>query len=151
MRQTLDESADPEARALAFHKRLHSELKPYYINQRTQDRSAIKRARQALTPDYRKSRRAKLMESFFVDGVGVAVRYDIALMREAMRGFHMLEHPNKWLGRPRNLAKVFYYWMRGKKRNAVAYPPKPGPERREMMRALSLDFQADIDRIAQGA
>ena len=151
LRQTLDESADPAARALAFHKRLHAELKPYYINQRTQDRSAIKRARQALTPDYRKSRRAKLMESFFEDGVGVAVRYDIALMREAMRGFHMLEHPNKWLGRPRNLAKVFYYWMRGKKRNAVAYPPKPGPERREMMQALSLDFQADIDRIAQGA
>ena len=151
LRQILDESADPDARALAFHERLHAELKPYYINQRTQDRSAIKRARQALTPGYRKSRRAKLMESFFEDGVGIAVRYDIALMREAMRGFHMLEHPNKWLGRPRNLAKVFYYWMRGKKRNAVAYPPKPGPERREMMQALSLDFQADIDRIAQGA
>jgi 2-polyprenyl-6-methoxyphenol hydroxylase-like FAD-dependent oxidoreductase len=151
LRQTLDESPDPEARALAFHKRLHTELKPYYINQRTQDRSAIKRARQALTPDYRKSRRARLMESFFEDGVAIAVRYDIALMREAMRGFHMLEHPNKWLGKPRNLAKVFYYWTRGKKRNAMAYPPKPGPERREMMQALSLDFRADIDRIAQGA
>jgi len=46
---------------------------------------------------------------------------------------------------------VFYYWMRGKKRNAMAYPPKPGPERREMMQALSLDFRADIDRITQGA
>jgi flavin-dependent dehydrogenase len=151
LRQTLDESPDPEARALAFHKRLHTELKPYYINQLTLDRSAIKRARQALTPDYRKSRRARLMESFFEDGVAIAVRYDIGLMREAMRGFHMLEHPNKWLGKPRNLAKVFYYWTRGKKRNAMAYPPKPGPERREMMQALSLDFRADIDRITQGA
>lgn len=151
LRQTLDEYLDPDARALAFHKRLHAELKPYYINQRTQDRSAIKRARQALTPDYRKSRRARLMESFFEDGVGIAVRYDTGLMREAMRGFHMLEHPDKWLGKPGNLAKVVYYWMRGKKRNAIAYPPKPGPDRREMMQALSLDFQADIDRIAQRA
>ena len=151
LRTTLDESTDPEARALAYHKRLHDELRPYYINQRTQDRSAIKRARQTLTPSYRKSFRAKLLESFFEDGVAIAVRNDVNLLREAMRGFHMLEHPNKWLGKPGNLAKIIYYWMRGKKRNAASYTPKPGPERTDMMKALSLDFQSDIDRIAQGS
>ena len=83
--------------------------------------------------------------------MAIAVRNDVDLLRDAMRGFHMLEHPNKWLGRPRNLARVFYYWARGKKRNAAAYPPKPGPERTEMLKALSVNFQSDIDRIAQGA
>ncbi|KCZ87926.1 NAD(P)/FAD-dependent oxidoreductase [Hyphomonas johnsonii] len=151
LRKALAESTDPAARALTYHKLLHAELRPYYINQRTQDRGAIKRARQALTPGYRKRFRSKLIESFFEDGVAIAVRNDIDLLRDAMRGFHMLEHPNKWLGSPRNLTKVIYYWLRGKKRNAAAYPPKPGPERTEMMKALSLNFQADIDRIAQGA
>jgi hypothetical protein len=44
---------------------------------------------------------------------------------------------------------VFYYWSRGKKSNAAAYPPSPGPERVEMMQALKLDYQADIDRMAE--
>jgi flavin-dependent dehydrogenase len=151
LRTTLDESTDPEVRALAYHERLRDELRPYYINQRAQDRAAIKRARQTLTPSYRKGLRAKLIESFFEDGVAIAVRNDINLLRDAMRGFHMLEHPNKWLGKPSNLAKVVYYWMRGRRHNAASYTPKPGPERTEMMKALSLDFQSDIDRIAQGA
>jgi hypothetical protein len=60
----------------------------------------------------------------------------------------MLEHPEAWLRRPRNLAGVLYYWARGKRRNAAAYPPKPGPEREELMQALQLDPQADIDRMA---
>lgn len=151
LRQSLDETSDPAARLLAFHKRVHAELRPYYINQRTQDRAAIKRARQALTPAYRKGFRARLLEGFFEDGVRIALRSDTALLRDAMRGFHMLEHPDKWLGKPGNFARVLKYWMRGKKQNAAAYPPKAGPERTEMMKALSVDFQADIDRMAQAA
>ena len=151
LRETLDETSDPDARSIAFHQRLLTELKPYYLNQRAQDRAAIKRARQALTPDYKPGLRARLMQGFFDDGVRIALRYDTGLLRDAMRGFHMLEHPNKWLGKPANLAKVLYYWARGPKRNAAAYPPKAGPERNEMIKALSLDYQADIDRIAQGA
>ncbi len=139
LRQSLDESSDPTARLLAYHRRIQSELRPYYLNQRAQDRSAIRRARQALTPGHRKSLRAKVIEGFFVDGVGVAVRSDVALLRQALRGFHMLEHPNKWLGKPKNLAAVLGYWMRGRKRNAAAYPPKPGPGRTEMLTALSID------------
>lgn len=151
LRLSLDETSDPAARLLAFHQRLHAELRPFYITQRTQDRAAIKRARQALTPAYRKGLRAKLIESFFEDGVRIALRSDVCLLRQAMRGFHMLEHPDKWLAKPGNLARVVQYWMRGRKRNAEAYPPKAGPERAEMMQALSIDFQADIDRIAQAA
>ena len=148
LREALDETDDPTARQIAYHKRLHSELRPYYLTQRAQDRSAIKRAEQALTPGYRKSWRAKMIEGFFEDGVRIALRSDTALLRQAMRGFHMLEHPNKWLGKPGNLGKVLWYWARGKKANAAAYPPSPGPERTEMMQLLAINHTADIDRLA---
>jgi 2-polyprenyl-6-methoxyphenol hydroxylase-like FAD-dependent oxidoreductase len=149
--RTLDETPDPRARLLAFHQKIQAELRPYYINQRAQDRSAIRRARQALTPGYRKSLRARLIESFFVHGVSIAVRSDVTLLRQALRGFHMLEHPNRWLGKPRNLAAVLGYWARGRRRNAAAYPPRPGPGRAAMLSALSVDAQADIDQVGQAA
>jgi len=151
LRLSLDETPDPTARQLAFHNRLLAELRPFYLTQRRQDRAAINRARRALTPSYRKTLRAKLIESFIEDGVQIALRSDIDLLRQALRGFHMLEHPDKWLAKPQNLARVLQYWMRGRKRNASAYPPKPGPERVEMLKALAVDYQADIDRIAQAA
>jgi 2-polyprenyl-6-methoxyphenol hydroxylase-like FAD-dependent oxidoreductase len=146
LRKTLDESPDPATRAIAFHQRLEAELRPFYLTQRRQDRSAIKRARQALTPGYRPGLRAKLMQSFIDDGVRIAVRSDVGLLRAAMRGFHMLEHPDKWLGKPENLVKVLYYWARGKRLNAAAYPPVAGPERHEMLAALNIDHTADMMR-----
>ncbi|MEQ8559255.1 MAG: FAD-dependent oxidoreductase [Henriciella sp.] len=148
LRETLEETKDPVQRQIDYHSRLRRELRPYYINQRAQDRSAIKRAKEALTPDYRKSWRGKVIESFFDDGVRIALRSDTRLLRQAMRGFHMLEHPNKWLGKPGNFGKVLYYWSRGKKRNAEAYPPSPGPARKELMQGLSINYTADIDRLA---
>ncbi len=149
LRDVLDSTTDRTQRALSYHRRLHAELRPYYTTMRSQDRNAIKRARQALTPDYKPSRRAKLTQSFLEDGVAIAMRYDVGLLRQAMRGFHMLEHPNKWLGRPENMMRIMGYWARGKKKNAAAYPPKAGPGREEMMRALGLNHQADIDLAAQ--
>ena len=151
LRQALDQSTDPDARLIAYHKHVWAELRPYYINQRTQDRAAVKRAREALTPGFRKGRRRRLMESFFNDGVRIALRRDVRLLRQALRGFHMLEHPDKWLFQPQNLIPVLAVWMRGKKRNAAAYPPKLGPNRLEMLQALSIDHQADIARIAEAA
>jgi hypothetical protein len=66
-----------------------------------------------------------------------------------MRGFHMLEHPDAWFRRPRNLIKILRYWLRGKKRNAAAYPQKAGPRREPMMRALGLPHEADIVLLAE--
>nr|QQZ48780.1 hypothetical protein JKL49_15390 [Phenylobacterium glaciei] len=66
----------------------------------------------------------------------------------ALRGFHMLEHPSAWLKRPANFLRVLGYWARGKTANAAAYPPKLGPERHEMLTALGLSPQLDIDRLA---
>jgi 2-polyprenyl-6-methoxyphenol hydroxylase-like FAD-dependent oxidoreductase len=149
LRDVLDASSDPAVRAKAYHDGVWQDLRPYFDLMLKQDRDAIKRARAALAPAHRLSFRARLAKSFGEDGIAIALRYDIDLLREAMRGFHMLEHPEAWLKRPRNLARVIRYWVRGKTRNAAAYPPKAGPGREELMRALGLDAQADIDLASQ--
>jgi 2-polyprenyl-6-methoxyphenol hydroxylase-like FAD-dependent oxidoreductase len=147
LRDALRANPDPAARMLAFDATVKRDLKPFYDNMLDQDRAAIRRSRQALTPGYAPGLRSRMMKSFLEDGVGVAVRSDPDLLRAAMRGFHMLEHPSAWLRRPKNLAKVMGYWARGKRANAPAYPPKPGPAREPLMRALGLSPDLDIARL----
>ena len=149
VRDALAETTDPAARLMAYDRRVRGELRPYYLAMRGQDRDAIRRAEQALTPGYRPTLREKVLRSFVEDGITPAVRFDIDLLRESMRGFHMLEHPNAWFRKPRNFAKILGYWARGKKRNAAAYPPKAGPNRATMMRALGLPAEADIVILAE--
>ena len=144
VRDVLNAHADPKARIVDYHKRVLGELRPYYLAMRSQDRGAIKRAEQALTPGYKETLRERILRGFAEDGITPAMRYDVDLLRETMRGFHMLEHPNAWLRRPRNLAKILKYWMRGKAKNAASYPPKAGPDREAMLRALGLPHEADI-------
>jgi 2-polyprenyl-6-methoxyphenol hydroxylase-like FAD-dependent oxidoreductase len=147
LRDALEASAEPAARLAAYQAAAEAELKPYYQVMRDADRSALRRARQALMPGHRHSLKSRLTRAFFEDGVRIAVRSDIDLLREALRGFHMLEHPQAWLKRPRNLAKVLRYWARGRRRNAAAYPPKAGPDRDEMMRSVGLSPEADVARL----
>lgn len=147
LRDALEASSDPTARALAYADHIKRDLQPYFENMRDQDRTAIRRARQALTPGYRPRLKTRLAKSFIEDGVNIAVRSDVDLLRAALRGFHMLEHPSAWLKRPGNFAKVLGYWARGKRANAQAYPPKPGPDREPLMTALGLSPQADIERL----
>ena len=147
LRDALRANPDPAMRLLAFDAAVTRDLRPFYASMLDLDRAAIRRARQALTPDYRPSLRSRALKSFMEDAVGVAVRSDPDLLRAAMRGFHMLEHPSAWLKRPANMAKIMGYWARGKARNAAAYPPKPGPDREPLMRAIGLSPQADIDRL----
>jgi len=151
LRDALEASDDPAERLVLYHKRVRAELRPYYVSMRDQDRASIRRARRALTPDYQPNLRARLLKSFVEDGVNIAVRSDPDVLREALRGFHMLEHPSAWLRRPANLAKVLGYWSRGKARNAAAYPPKPGPDREPLMRAIGLSPDADIERLKSEA
>ncbi|WP_372785426.1 NAD(P)/FAD-dependent oxidoreductase [Phenylobacterium sp.] len=152
LRDALQMFSDPAARVEAYQRRMAAELRPYYAAMRDADRSAIRRARQALTPGYRPNLKSRLARSFLEDGVAVAVRSDVDLLRAALRGFHMLEDPQAWLKRPRNLAKVLGYWARGRERNTEAYRPKGGPEREEMLRSLGLSPELDIERVlAQSA
>ncbi len=149
LRDVLSQSDDPATRVQAYDQRLTDDVGPYYQSMLQQDRSAMRRAEQALTPDYKPGFKSRMLKSFLEDAVTPAIRFDTNLLREAMRGFHMLEHPDAWLKRPRNLMRVLGYWARGKKRNAAGYPPKLGPEREAMLRALGLSWQADIALLAQ--
>jgi hypothetical protein len=111
------------------------------------DRGAIKRARAALMPPKPLSRRAKLARSFMEDGLAIAMREDVELLRAFLRGFHMLEDPNAWLKRPANLARIAKVWARGKARNADLYPPKPGPDRDAMFAAVGVCPSTDVERV----
>ncbi|THD65063.1 FAD-dependent oxidoreductase [Phenylobacterium sp.] len=149
LRDALQMFADPAARLEAYQRRVGSELRTFYDTMRDADRSAIRRARQALTPGYQPSLRSRMRTAFLEDAVAIAVRSDVELFRAALRGFHMLEDPQAWLKRPKNIAKVLGYWARGRQRNAEAYRPKAGPDREEMLNGLGLSPDLDVQRLAQ--
>jgi 2-polyprenyl-6-methoxyphenol hydroxylase-like FAD-dependent oxidoreductase len=151
LRDALQMFEDPAARLEAYQRRIGVELRPFHDVMRDADRSAIRRARQALTPGYQPSLKSRMTKAFLEDGVAIAVRSDVELFRAALRGFHMLEDPQAWLKRPKNLAKVLGYWARGKAKNAEAYRPKGGPERAEMLTRLGLSPALDIQRVLEPA
>ena len=140
--EVLEESADAAARARLYDARVKDELTPYYDDMRSQDRMAIRRAGHALNPDYEPPLRARVLQSFVNDGLRIAMRSDIGLLRAAMRDFHMIDRPRVWIRRPANIAKALGKWARGKERNAALYPPSLGPKRVEMMEALGLEAGA---------
>ncbi|MDQ0465262.1 2-polyprenyl-6-methoxyphenol hydroxylase-like FAD-dependent oxidoreductase [Caulobacter ginsengisoli] len=145
--KALASSSDPVARAVAYQKSVNDQLRPFYIQMRDQDRSAIRRAKHALNPDYQPKLKARLIKSFAEDGVGVALRSDPDLMRQFMRGFHMLEASDAWIKRPANLAKVVRVWSRGKTKNAAFYPARLGPDRSALFADLQLPVRADAERL----
>ncbi len=132
------QSDDPGARARLYDTRVRDELTVYYNDMREQDRAAVRRALNARDPNYSPSLRGRLRQSFIDDGVRIAVRSDIDLLRSAMRDFHMIDPPGAWLKRPQSMAKVMRWWARGKRRNAHLYPPPLGPDRKAMMAELGI-------------
>lgn len=147
LRDALNASADPAQRLIDYRAALERELRPYYDVMKDLDRGAIRRARAALLPQRPPSRRARLARSFMEDGVAIAMREDVVLLRAFMRGFHMLEHPQAWLKRPSNLARIAKVWARGKAKNAHLYPPRGGPDRKDMLAAVGVDAAADAARL----
>jgi hypothetical protein len=144
LRDALDSTPNPARRLAKYVAGVDAELRPFFEHMRDQDRGAIKRAKAALTVNYIPRLKARLMTSFIEDGINIALRSDIAMLRQALRGFHMLEHPSAWLKKPGNFARVLGYWARGKRANAAAYPPKAGPDRETLMRTIGLSPEADM-------
>ncbi len=151
LRDALDATAHPAARLMLYRSGLESELRPYYDFMCQADRSAIRRAKQALTPGHRPSLRQRMAKSFMEDGIAIAIRQDADILRAFLRGFHMLEHPQAWLRRPENISKILRAWARGRARNADIYPTKGGPDREPMLTTLGLSAQADVERLAASA
>lgn len=136
LRDALDATPDPAERLVRYSHAGRAELRPYFEVMRDSDRSAIRRARLAMTPGARPSLKGRIVKSFLDDGVAIAIREDVEILRAFLRGFHMLEHPQAWLKRPGNLAKVLAAWARP--RRTKAYPPRLGPDRAEMLATLGL-------------
>ncbi|MFN4177207.1 FAD-dependent oxidoreductase [Phenylobacterium sp.] len=136
LRDALDATPDPAERLVRYSQTARSELRPYFEVMRDSDRSAIRRARLTMTPGAKPSLKGRIVKSFLDDGVAIAIREDVDILRAFLRGFHMLEHPQAWLKRPGNLAKVLAAWARP--RRTKAYPPKLGPDRSEMLATLGL-------------
>ena len=151
LRDVLDAERDPGRRLVAYRAGLERELRPYYEVMKQSDRGAIRRARAALLPGSKPSLRGRVMKSFLEDGLAVAIREDVDLLREFLRGFHMLEHPQAWLRRPRNVARILRTWARGKARNADLYPARGGPDRSEMLQKVGVSVTADADRLRAAA
>jgi flavin-dependent dehydrogenase len=136
--EVLAETKDPSARARLYDFRLRETLSFHYQTMRDQDRGAIARADRVRAGRAETSLKARVTRSFFEDGVRIAVRSDMDLLRAALRDFHMIDAPGAWLKRPENVAKVFKWWARGKRRNADAYPPPLGPDREAMLASLGV-------------
>ncbi|MBI1404861.1 MAG: FAD-dependent oxidoreductase [Caulobacter sp.] len=145
--QVLEAETDPAARAVRLQQAVATELGPYFEDMRTQDRAAIRRARHALNPAYRPGLKARILKSFTEDAIGVAIRRDIGLLRQFMRGFHMLEDSRAWLRRPANGLKVLAAWMTPRELKRQWYPEKLGPERVEMLTAVGIDPMEDPRRL----
>ncbi len=139
LRDVLAETADPAARARLYEARVHAQLRPHFESMRTQDRAAIKRARNLLDPTYQPNLRARMTKSFAEDGVAIALRSDPVLFRAALRDFHMLDKPGAWIREPANVARILRWWARGKKRNADRYAPPVGPKRADMYEKVGLN------------
>ena len=145
LRDAFAESTDPARRLIAYSADVERELRPYDQVMRQADMSAIRRARAALMPKTKASLPQQFSRSFMNDGVAVAIREDVELLRAFLRAFHMLEPPQAWLMRPDYLSRITRVWLRGKARNADLYPPKAGPDRDEMFAALGLSPTADME------
>ncbi|MBW8814658.1 MAG: FAD-dependent oxidoreductase [Caulobacterales bacterium] len=151
LRDALAAEPNPALRLTLYRNALERELRPYYEVMRKADRSAIRRARAALLPPAAPSLRSRVAKSFLEDGVAIAMREDVDLLRAFLRGFHMLEDPRAWLRRPSNLAKIARAWARGKARNAPLYPVKVGPDRIPMLEAVGISAEADAERMRTAA
>jgi len=147
LRDVLDATPDPAERARRYSAAVRADLRQFYEDMAAQDRAAARRALRGLDPAHKPGLRAKVLRSFVEDGLNIAIRRDVGLLRAALRAFHMLEPPRDWLRRPAAIGAVLTTWARGKRANAAFYPPKPGPARDEMFTALGLDPLADLQRV----
>lgn len=127
--QTLQQASDPAEQPVIYAQRLETDIRPYYNNMQKQDLSSIRRAEHGLEPNYKPGFKSRLVSSFADDAITPALRSSLPLMREAMKGFHMLEAPNDWLLRPANMLRILAMWLRPRVTKAHLYPPKLGPDR----------------------
>jgi 2-polyprenyl-6-methoxyphenol hydroxylase-like FAD-dependent oxidoreductase len=134
----LAETTDPRERARLQAARNEKDILPHFKSMSKQDAAAIRRALNEQNPAYRPGVKARWMKSFAEDAIIPSTRGDITVFRALMRPFHMLESPEIPLKNPAILARILWMWMKPKSWKRQYYPPKLGPDRREMLQLLSI-------------
>ena len=134
------EHTDPAARAVAFAEATKRELRPFYEAGRSQDRTNLARALRSYNGDTSpRPLKSRIAKSFIEDAVVPATRGDLYVLRQLSLGFHMLESPSLAFKRPKVMARILWYWLRGKKRNAPLAIPPLGPKRAEIFAELGIE------------
>jgi 2-polyprenyl-6-methoxyphenol hydroxylase-like FAD-dependent oxidoreductase len=144
LKDALDATRDPVARALLVETNTRNALRSYYDTMVKQDQQSIRRARNERDPSYKPKLRARIVKSFVEDAVTPAARGDIAVSRASSRAFHMIDDPVAWLKNPVILARILRMWTMpaAQKRIRGLYPPVLGPKRPEMLSRLGLVGQS---------
>jgi 2-polyprenyl-6-methoxyphenol hydroxylase-like FAD-dependent oxidoreductase len=144
LKDALDATPDPVARALLVETNTRTALRSYYDTMVKQDLQSIRRARNERDPGYKPKLRARIVKSFVDDALTPAARGDIAVSRASSRAFHMIDDPVAWLKDPAILARILKMWATpaASKRIRGLYPPTLGPNRPEMLGRLGLANQS---------
>ena len=140
LREALDATRDPVARAQLYEEKVRTAIRPYFESMAKLDLQAIRRAEHERDPHYRPGLRARIMKSFGEDGILPAQRGDLEVSRALSRVFHMLDEPTAFLRDPAVMARILKIWAlpTSLKRARGWYPPKFGPDRAEMFATLGL-------------
>lgn len=140
LRETLDGSKDPVARAKAYEAALTDKIRPFFDSMVSLDLQAIRRAEHERDPHYKPSLRAKLTKSFAEDGLMPAQRAHIEVGRALSRVFHMLDTPDKAFRKPAIMLRILQTWVtpKSRKKRLNLYPEQLGPTRSEMFEKLKI-------------
>jgi 2-polyprenyl-6-methoxyphenol hydroxylase-like FAD-dependent oxidoreductase len=140
LRDTLDAMKDPAKRARLYDAEMRKAIRPYFDSMVRLDLQAIRRAEHERDPNYKPGLRARLTRSFADDAIAPAARGDLEVSRAMSRIFHMLDEPTAFLKRPEIVGRIMKVWAMPKsaKERLGYYPPKFGPERKEMFARIGL-------------
>ena len=138
LREALAGADDPDTRAKLYGEAVRRELRGFFDDMRLQDRRAAARAARAFgaAPEDRSVR--KRFGRWLEQGITVAIRSDLDLLRAVMLSFHMLAPPRAWLRRPSTWAKIARALAQSQQAKRSRLPPVLGPGRTEMIAALGL-------------
>ena len=134
----LDEIQDPAERARVYDQRMTDRLRPYFDAMARQDVAAIRRAEAERDPNHKSSLRGKIMRSFVQDAIAPATRAHIPVLRGALRGLHMIDHPENWIRKPSIIARILLMWATPKPLKAKYYTGPIGPNRSELFALLGI-------------
>jgi len=135
--EVLDGTDDPSERAFIYDKRTEEEIRPIFKASLSEDKNGIKRAAAVREGDMLDEADSvkKWLRLAFGDAISAASREQLAVIRGAMKTFHLLEKPGDFLKDWKTRFILMRYLIKGRKANAASRL-LPGPDRSEMLKVV---------------